>query len=65
MTTDIIKLNVRGVHYSIARSTIIKFRNSMLGRMVAGNWQESIEQPIYIDRDGERFQYILEGYREG
>jgi hypothetical protein len=38
----------------------------MLANLVSGRWNpQSSETPIFIDRDGQNFKYILEFYRDG
>lgn len=59
--TDIINLNVGGVQHSVARDTIMKFEDTMLAKLVSAKWNsESSEAAIFIDRNGERFQNILD-----
>lgn len=60
--TDIVNLNVGGVNYSVARSTILKFEETMLAKLVSDKWSKG-HDAIFIDRDGERFKYILDWYR--
>jgi hypothetical protein len=64
--TDIVNLNVGGVRYTVARSTIMRHEETMLAKLVSKTWfTMSSETPIFIDRDGEIFKYILEFYRDG
>jgi BTB/POZ domain len=69
--TKTIKLNVGGTHYEVSRSLIESFPNTMLARMIGEMWQDANGGdtaaevgPIFIDRDGDRFRYILDFMRE-
>jgi hypothetical protein len=63
--TDIVNLNVGGVKYSVARSTILKYEETMLAKLVSEKWNPKNSEVIFIDRDGENFKYILELLRDG
>jgi hypothetical protein len=64
--TEIVNLNVGGIQYSVARSTIMKYEETMLAKLVSEKWNpQSNEAPIFIDRNGERFNLILDFYRDG
>lgn len=66
MMTKIIELNVGGMRYDVAEDTLMKYEDTMLAKMVADKWQKGGDQePKFIDRDGERFRYILDWYRDG
>jgi hypothetical protein len=64
--TDIVHLNVGGVQYCVAKSTVMKFEDTMLANLISDKWisNNNSEEPIFIDRDGERFKYILDFYRD-
>jgi len=65
--STIIKLNVGGTKYTTSRETLIKYKDSMLGKMFGGQWkQEKDEEGCYfIDRDGASFKYILRFLQNG
>jgi hypothetical protein len=66
MTTKIVQFDVGGVHYNVAEDTLMKYEGTMLAKMVAEKWKKGgDEEPLFIDRNGERFQYILDWYRDG
>lgn len=66
MTSSIIQFNVGGKRYDVAENTLMKFEDTMLAKMVSTNWNKgSNQEPLFIDRNGERFQYILDWYRDG
>lgn len=62
-----VKLNVGGTIYRTALSTLLKDPNSMLSAMFSGRHElEKDEDGAYsIDRDGERFRYVLNYLRDG
>jgi BTB/POZ domain len=61
----IVKFNVGGKRFDISRSLINAFPNTMLSKAVSETWQKSDDDPIFIDRDGERFHYVLDYMRDG
>jgi hypothetical protein len=66
--TDIVNLDVGGMHYSVAKSTIMKYEDTMLAKLVSKKWNTKTrngDKPIFIDRNGERFDLILDFYRDG
>mmetsp|Transcript_9294 Transcript_9294/g.28655 ORF Transcript_9294/g.28655 Transcript_9294/m.28655 type:complete len:218 (-) Transcript_9294:87-740(-) len=61
-----VKFDVGGVVYKTARSTLQKFPESMLATMVSDRWAaSSSEEAFFVDRDPNRFRYILDFYRDG
>ena len=64
---NVVYFNVGGKLYTVLRSTIEKNPETMLAKLISDNWNENDldRHSIYIDRDGERFQYILDWYRDG
>lgn len=64
-----IKLNVGGVLYSTTLQTLRKYDGSMFGRMFDEVWLKNIPakdaEPIFIDRNGSLFCYILNFLRDG
>ena len=61
----IVKFNVGGTRYEVARSLIEMHPNAMLARMVSEQWQEDSCAEIFIERDGSRFKYVLDYLRDG
>eukprot|EP01064_Diplonema_japonicum_P011843 TRINITY_DN192_c0_g1_i1.p1 TRINITY_DN192_c0_g1~~TRINITY_DN192_c0_g1_i1.p1 ORF type:complete len:185 (+),score=43.25 TRINITY_DN192_c0_g1_i1:73-627(+) len=65
-------LNVCGMKYEVLVATLLNSPETMLGGLV-DKWNETGEfsdssattREIFIDRNGERFQYILDWYRDG
>lgn len=62
--TAFCSFNVGGTLYDVAKTTILKFEDTMLAKLVSDKWNKGNEV-IFIDRDGERFKYILDWYRNG
>eukprot|EP01116_Phalansterium_solitarium_P002178 TRINITY_DN1203_c0_g1_i5.p1 TRINITY_DN1203_c0_g1~~TRINITY_DN1203_c0_g1_i5.p1 ORF type:complete len:504 (+),score=75.00 TRINITY_DN1203_c0_g1_i5:28-1512(+) len=63
----VVRLNVGGTPYSTARSTLTKFRDSMLGAMFSGQFALNTDRDgqVFIDRDGELFAPVLSFLRTG
>lgn len=60
------KLNVGGSKYEVSDSLLDRFPNSMLRRLTCDAWndQENTEDEIFIERNGHRFQYVLDLMRD-
>lgn len=64
--TKIVHFNVGGMRYDVAEDTLMKYEDTMLAKMVSEKWhKENGQEPLFIDSNGERFQYILDWYRNG
>jgi hypothetical protein len=64
--TTFFSFNVGGTLYDVAKDTILKFEDTMLAKLVSDRWNKDGDKcQIFIDRDGERFKYILDWYRNG
>ena len=61
----IVKFNVGGIRYEVARSFLELHPNTMLARIVSEKWQEDPTAEIFIERDGSRFKYVLDYLRDG
>ena len=61
---DIVYLDVGGHPFKILKSTVLRYPNSLLGRMVSEfhNLGEK-DEPLFIDRSPKAFPWILEIYR--
>jgi hypothetical protein len=68
MSTPVtVHFNVGGTHYEVSRSLIESFPDTMLARICSETWQKDDEdgnEPIFIDRDSERFRYVLDYMRD-
>lgn len=75
-----VRFNVGGRIYEVSRSLLDLFPNTMLSRMVSDMWQEvqvarngdgdgddqnEAAPLIFVDRNGDRFQYVLDYMRDG
>lgn len=60
--SKMICFNVGGTKYEVARSTIEKYPDTMLSRLISKDWQQGSE--ISIDRDGARFRFVLDYMRD-
>jgi hypothetical protein len=63
-----IRFIVGGKLYEVSRSSLIEQQHdTMLTRLVSETWQneESSNEAIFIDRDGERFAFVLDYLRYG
>lgn len=69
-----IRLNVGGTIYEVSKSLLNQYPDTMLARMVSDTWNgvddedddriETTNDPMFIDRNGERFQYVLDYMRD-
>ena len=64
--TKVVKFNVGGTRYEVARSLLESHSETMLTRMASKDWHDdSKRDEIFIERDGERFKYCLDFLRDG
>ena len=61
----IVRLNVGGTHYEVSRDTLERCKGSMLASLISDHWNEGSlhDEPIFIDRNGRLFEYILDYLR--
>mmetsp|Transcript_6752 Transcript_6752/g.13163 ORF Transcript_6752/g.13163 Transcript_6752/m.13163 type:complete len:84 (+) Transcript_6752:685-936(+) len=55
----IVKFNVGGTRYEVARSLLASHPDTMLARMTSDQWQKDHDSEIFIERDGLHFRYCL------
>ena len=63
-----VTFDVGGKHYKVSRSLIERFPDTILARMTSELWlgsDKAKDEPIFIERNGERFQYCLDYMRDG
>lgn len=65
MKREIAIFNVGGTRYDVAIDILMKFEDTLLAQLVVLKGNKNSQEPIYIERDGERFRYILDWYRDG
>lgn len=66
MTDKVVQLNVGGMRYDVSRETLERCSGSMLARLVSDQWKEGNaddDEPIFIDRNGRLFEYVLDFLR--
>ena len=61
----VVKFNVGGTRYEVARSLLEAHPDTMVTRMASEDWQQNAEAEIFIERDGTRFKYFLDYLRDG
>ena len=64
-----ILFNVGGTKYEVSKSLLEMFPDTMLAALASPRWypeanDEEALKPIFIDRNGERFQYVLDYMRD-
>jgi hypothetical protein len=77
-TTETVQFDVGGKVFRVARSLIEQHDQTMLARLVSERWQtqcdekkdgheegESETKPIFIDRNGDNFEFVLDYLRYG
>ena len=62
-TMSTVYFDVGGTKYRVSRSLIEIYPKTMLARLVSDTWQEDPDKEIFIDRDGDRFRYVLDYMR--
>ena len=63
-TTTVITFDVGGRVYKLSRALLESFPDTMLSRLASDTWQPDPTQTIFIDRNGDRFQYCLDYLRD-
>lgn len=59
-----VKFDVGGTKYKVARSLIEAYPGTMLASLVSDRWEQDLNSEFFIDRDGERFRYVLDYMRD-
>jgi hypothetical protein len=62
--SKVIRLNVGGSHYEVSRFLMEMYPETMLARLVSDEWSGENDQEVFIDRNGLRFQYVLDYMRD-
>jgi hypothetical protein len=61
---DVIHLDVGGTLYKVSRQTLQQHRASVLARLISDTGEgENADEPIFIDRNGRLFEYVLDYLR--
>jgi hypothetical protein len=65
MDNNMVHFNVGGIRYDVSRSLLDMHPNTMLARSAHELWHTDPESVIFLERNGERFQYVLDYLRDG
>jgi hypothetical protein len=60
-----VKFNIGGQVYDVSRSMLDQHPDTMLSKSASKLWQSNPESEIFIERNGFRFQYVLDFLRDG
>jgi BTB/POZ domain len=63
--TAMVHFNVGGTRYEVSGSLLDMHPNTMLARSADELWHEDPESEIFVERNGDRFQYVLDYLRDG
>uniref|UniRef100_A0A7S1FYD7 Potassium channel tetramerisation-type BTB domain-containing protein n=1 Tax=Corethron hystrix TaxID=216773 RepID=A0A7S1FYD7_9STRA len=63
--TETVLFDVGGKKYKTARSLLNDHPETMLARMASQEWNPDAGKKLFIERDGERFRYVLDYLRDG
>ncbi|CAB9512747.1 POZ domain-containing protein KCTD6 [Seminavis robusta] len=65
-SSSIVLFDVGGKIFKVSRSTLDLYPDTMLARMASKEWKTTGENtPLFIDRDGDLFRYVLILMRDG
>ena len=64
MTPQTVLFNIGGSKYRVSQSLLDTQPKSMLTRISSEQWHSDDSSEIYIDRNGSRFQYVLDYLRD-
>jgi hypothetical protein len=64
---ETVKFNVGGKHFEVSRALIVEHPDTMLAKLISKAWENESDKdkPIFIDRDGDKFSYVLDYLRYG
>jgi hypothetical protein len=65
MSQTIIKFNIGGIRYEVSQSLLQSYPDTMLAKCAAEQWHKDPNAETFIDRNGLRFQYVLDYLRDG
>mmetsp|Transcript_35801 Transcript_35801/g.106851 ORF Transcript_35801/g.106851 Transcript_35801/m.106851 type:complete len:269 (-) Transcript_35801:325-1131(-) len=60
-----VSISVGGTQYQVSRSLLEQHPDVMITRMASETWHSNPKDPLFIERDGERFRYVLDYMRDG
>ena len=63
-----VKFNIGGTHYEVSQSLLDRYPGSMLSKIASETWATVDDAgeatPIFVERNGTRFQYVLDYMRD-
>ena len=62
--TNIVLFNVGGKQYKVSRSLLEMHPNTMLTRSASEHWLHNPDAEVFIERDGIRFEFVLDYLRD-
>jgi hypothetical protein len=65
MSQNIIKFNIGGTRYEVSQSLLQSYPDTMLAKNAEEQWHKDPNEEIFIDRNGFRFQFVLDYLRDG
>ena len=65
MQTKPVTFNVGGTRYQVSLSLLDQFPDSVLAKSASETWHKNPEEEIFIERDGKRFERVLDYMRDG
>jgi potassium voltage-gated channel Shal-related subfamily D protein 1/potassium voltage-gated channel Shal-related subfamily D protein 3/potassium voltage-gated channel Shal-related subfamily D protein len=63
--TTVVCFNVGGTLYEVSRSLLEMYPDTMLARSASEQWHTDPISKIFLERDGDRFTYVLDYLRDG
>ena len=64
MTTEVC-FNVGGKRYEVSRALLEMHPNTKLAQSASEHWETNLKAEIFMERDGDRFTYVLDYLRDG
>lgn len=64
---NVAQLDVGGTLYKVSLDTLMMFPETFLSKLVSENWRitpGANNDPIFVDRDGDIFKYVLAWYHD-
>ena len=63
--SNIAKFNIGGQQrYEVSRSLLEQYPNTLLTTIASDRWQKNEDTEIFIERNGLRFQFVLDYLRD-
>jgi BTB/POZ domain len=62
--TDLVCFNIGGNQYNLPHSFLKRHSQNLLGRIASEQWQANTGKGVFLDRNGEYFQFVLSYLRD-